>query len=115
MPRATTGEAFRGSLPLVHAFQTSSHRKSRLEHILVRVQEEDGAAGWGEIASPSDPYYCPEPVDICWLTLDRYLAPALVGASWDHPVEDRAHKAKNHRHRFAKAGLDIACWDLWSR
>jgi len=115
VPRVTTVEAFRVSLPLVHAFQTSSHRKSHLEHILVRVEDEDGAVGWGEIASPTDPYYSAETVDICWLTLQRYLAPALLGASWDHPVEVGARWARVRGHHFAKAGLDIACWDLWSR
>jgi o-succinylbenzoate synthase len=115
VPRVTTVEAFRVSLPLVHAFQTSSHRKTHLEHILVRVGDEDGAAGWGEIASPSDPYYCAETVDICWLTLERHLAPVLSGAAWDHPAEVGALWARIRGHHFAKAGLDIACWDLWSR
>ncbi|WP_329234392.1 o-succinylbenzoate synthase [Actinoallomurus sp. NBC_01490] len=115
MPRVTTVEAFRLSLPLVHAFQTSSHRKTHLEHILVRVADADGAVGWGEIASPSDPYYCSETVDICRLTLQRYLAPALRGADWDHPVQVGALWKRIRGHHFAKAGLDIACWDLWSR
>jgi O-succinylbenzoate synthase len=115
VPRVSTIEAFRVSLPLVHAFQTSSHRKSHLEHILVRAQDADGTVGWGEIASPSDPYYCPETVDGCWLTVERYLAPALLGAEWDHPAEVGALWARVRGHHFAKAGLDIACWDLWSR
>jgi o-succinylbenzoate synthase len=115
VPRVTAIEAFRVGLPLVHAFQTSSHRKSALEHILVRVRDDDGAVGWGEIASPSDPYYCPETVDICWLTLGRYLAPALLGADWTHPAEVGALWARIRGHNFAKAGPEIACWDLWSR
>lgn len=115
MPRVTSVEAFRVSLPLVHSFQTSSHRKSHLEHILVRVADADGAVGWGEIASPSDPYYCPETVEICRLMLARYLAPALLGTSWDHPVEVGTRWRRIRGHHFAKAGLDIACWDLWSR
>jgi O-succinylbenzoate synthase len=115
VPRVSAIEAFRVSLPLVHAFETSSHRKSRLEHILVRVRDTDGAAGWGEIASPSDPYYAAETVDICWLVLERYLAPALLGASWDHPNEVGGRWARIRGHQFAKAGLDIACWDLWSQ
>lgn len=115
MPRVIRVEAFRVSLPLVHAFQTSSHRKSRLEHILLRVADEDGGVGWGEIASPSDPYYCAETVDGCRLIVERYLAPALLGAEWDHPSQVGALWAKVRGHHFAKAGLDIACWDLWSR
>ena len=115
MPTIATVEAFRVSLPLVHTFQTSSHRKSHLEHIVVRVADADGAAGWGEIASPSDPYYCPETVDTCWFMLQRYLAPALAGTAWDHPSEAGAAWARIRGHHFAKAGLDIACWDLWTR
>ncbi len=115
MPRVTRVEAFRVSLPLVRAFETSSHRKSHLEHILLRVESPDGAVGWGEIASPSDPYYCPETVEDCWATSARYLAPALVGEEWDHPSEVGELWARIRGHNFAKAGLDIACWDLWSR
>ena len=115
MPKVTRIEAFRVSLPLVHAFETSSHRKSHLEHILVRVESADGVTGWGEIASPTDPYYCPETVDDCWLTLGRYLAPALLGQEWDHPSEVGALWARIRGHHFAKAGPDVACWDLWSR
>lgn len=115
MPIVTTLEAFRVSLPLVRAFETSSHRKTHLEHILVRAEDKDGAIGWGEIASPSDPYYCPETVDGCWWTLERYLGPALLGAHWDHPSEVAELWSRIRGHHFAKAGPDIACWDLWSR
>lgn len=115
MPTVAAVEAFRVSLPLVHTFQTSSHRKSHLEHIVVRVTDADGAEGWGEIASPSDPYFCPETVETCWMMLRRYLAPALIGASWDDPSEAGRAWARIRGHHFAKAGLDIACWDLWAR
>lgn len=115
MPRVSKIEAFRVSLPLVHAFQTSSHRKTHLEHILLRVEDASGATGWGEIASPSDPYYCPETTDDCWLITERYLAPLLSGAAWDHPSEVSGLWRRVRGHNFAKAGLEIACWDLWAR
>lgn len=115
MTRIHTVEAFRVSLPLVHSFQTSSHRKTHLEHIVVRITDADGAVGWGEIASPSDPYYCPETVDTCLLVLRRYLAPALLDGEWGHPAQAGDVWARVRGHRFAKAGLDMACWDLHSR
>jgi O-succinylbenzoate synthase len=108
-------ESFRVSLPLVRAFETSSHRKAYLEHILIRIEDGDGAVGWGEIASPSDPYYSPETVDDCLLMVERYLAPALVGAGWEHPAEVGALWARIRGHNFAKAGVEMACWDLWCR
>ncbi|GAA0321158.1 o-succinylbenzoate synthase [Actinoallomurus spadix] len=115
MPRVSKIEAFRVSLPLVRAFETSSHRKAYLEHILVRVQDGDGMVGWGEIASPSDPYYCPETVEDCLLMADRYLAPALLAADWTHPGDVGAVWARIRGHEFAKAGFEMACWDLWCR
>lgn len=108
-------EAFRVALPLVHQFQTSSHRKSTLEHILVRITDTDGGTGWGEIASPSDPYYCPETTDTGWLMLERYLAPALLGADWSHPSEATSLLDRVRGNNFAKAGIDIAAWDLHAR
>ena len=61
-------------LPLIRPFQTSSSRKVHLDHILVRVDTDSGT-GWGECASPSDPYYCPETTETCWHILKDFLAP----------------------------------------
>jgi O-succinylbenzoate synthase len=108
-------QGYRLRLPLVHEFETSSHRKSFLEHVLVRVEGPDGAVGWGEVASPSDPYYAPDTIDTGWLILRRYLVPSLLASEWEHPRDVGRCWARVRGHHFAKAGLDIACWDLWSR
>lgn len=108
-------EAFRVRLPLVHEFETSSHRKSYLEHILVRLEADDGVVGWGEIASPSAPFYSSETVDTCWWVLRHYLGPALLAHDWDDPADARRAWARVRGHAFAKAGLDIAAWDLACR
>ncbi|WGW10944.1 o-succinylbenzoate synthase [Saxibacter everestensis] len=101
-------------LPLVHQFQTSSHRKAHLDHILVRLVDESGVVGWGEIASPSDPFYCPETVETCWLIAEKYLLPAVLGAEWEHPAEVPALWRKVRGHRFAAAGIDAAAWTLFA-
>lgn len=102
-------------LPLVHEFETSSGRKGHMEHILVTVTDVAGAVGWGECACQSDPYYNEENVETCWLMLRDYLAPALVGVEWETPGEayETGHRVRGNL--FARAGLDIACWDLFSR
>jgi O-succinylbenzoate synthase len=113
--RVTKVDLYRISLPLVHEFETSSHRKSAIEHILVRMTDESGECGWGEIASPSDPYYCAETVDTAELIARRYLVPLTLGHISTHPQElaDRWQIVRGHE--FAKAGFDIAAWDLWSK
>jgi O-succinylbenzoate synthase len=101
-------------LPLVRPFQTSSSRKDHLDHILVRI-DAGGVIGWGECASPSDPFYCPETTETCWHILKDFLASAVLGRNWSTIVElvglYRSVKGNN----FAKAGLEMACWDALAR
>jgi o-succinylbenzoate synthase len=102
-------------LPLVHEFETSSHRKSHLDHIVVRAATSDGVLGWGECASPSQPYYCAETVATCWDVLLEHLVPLLLGRPWEHPSDASALLAKVVGNNFARAGLEMACWDLYCR
>jgi o-succinylbenzoate synthase len=102
-------------LPLVRPFTTSSHTKDHLEHIIVRLRSGDGAEGWGECASPSDPFYCAETVETCWHIMRDFLAPALLGQRWDAPADVAALWQKVRGNNFAKAGIEMACWDLAAR
>ena len=112
--RVTSARLHRVRLPLVHAFRTSSHRKAELDHILVELEDASGAVGWGEIASPSDPYYAPETVESCWHIAERYLLPAVLGQEWDEPEQVSRLWSKVRGNQFAKAGVDVAAWVLWA-
>ncbi|MGG1908947.1 hypothetical protein AB1285_17580 [Microbacterium sp. NRRL B-14842] len=101
--------------PLRHSFETSSHRKSGIEHVLVEVTDADGQTGWGEIASPSDPFYGAETTVTAWEIATRYLVPALLRADGDEPAALEASWARVRGHEFAKAGFSGAVWDLSSR
>lgn len=110
--RVTEARLQRVRLPLVHEFQTSSHRKTHLDHILVRLQAADGSTAWGEIASPSDPFYAAETVDTCWVVAEKYVLPALVGHEWTTPAEASASWSRVRGNFFARAGVDAAVWSL---
>src|ERR1700693_1621235 len=97
-------------LPLVRPFQTSSSRKEHLDHILVRIVA-GGVVGWGECASPSDPYYCPETTETCWHILKDFLAPRVVGRDWESIDDLIALFGPIKGNQFARAGLEMACWD----
>jgi o-succinylbenzoate synthase len=112
--RAVEISLHRARLPLVHGFETSSHRKAELEHVLVRFTDESGTVGWGEIASPSAPYFCSENVETAWSIASDYLAPAILGASWEEPAELSALLRRIRGNYFAIAGFDMAGWVLWS-
>ncbi len=112
--QVTGAELFLVRLPLVREFTTSSHRKAFLEHVLVRVEDRDGAVGWGEIASPSGPFFAAETVETCWSITTEHLLPRLLGAEWEHPRDAAAAWAAVRGNEFAKAGVDMACWTLWT-
>jgi o-succinylbenzoate synthase len=112
--KITAARLHRVRMPLVHGFQTSSHRKTFLDHILVELEDASGAVGWGEIASSSDPYYAPETVETCWHIASHYLLPAVIGQAWDRPEQVTQLWAKVRGNQFAKAGVDVAAWVLWS-
>jgi o-succinylbenzoate synthase len=108
-------DLFLARLPLLRPFTTSSHAKDHLEHILLRVHDQNGAEGWGECASASDPYYCAETTETSWHILRDFLLPGLLGVEWRHPDEAAATWKKVRGNNFAKAGLEMACWDLFCR
>jgi O-succinylbenzoate synthase len=108
-------ELYMARLPLVRPFTTSSHTKHHLEHILIRVRDQDGAEGWGECASASDPYYCSETSETSWHILRDFLVPGLLGHPFDTAQQAAATWSKVRGNNFAKAGLEMACWDLLTR
>jgi O-succinylbenzoate synthase len=101
-------------LPLVRPFQTSSSRKSYLDHIVVRIVA-GGVAGWGECASPSDPYYCPETTETCWHILHDFLGPLVLGREWATIDELVGLYRQVKGNAFARSGLEMACWDALAR
>jgi O-succinylbenzoate synthase len=113
--RLESVELFLARLPLLRPFTTSSHTKDHLEHILIRVRDADGAEGWGECASPSDPFYCSETSESSWHILRDFLVPGLLGVRWEHPDDAATTWQKVRGNNFAKAGLEMACWDLYAR
>ncbi|WP_235934477.1 o-succinylbenzoate synthase [Agromyces humi] len=110
--RVVEAGLYRVRMPLVHGFETSSHRKNEIEHVLVRLRDADGHVGWGEIASPSAPYFGAETTDTCWIIASSVLLPALVGSEWESPAGAASAWRRVRGNRFAIAGVDAAVWAL---
>lgn len=109
--RIERAELFVVRLPMIRSFATSSSQKTHQAHILVKLHA-GGLVGWGECASPGDPYYCEETTETCWHVLKDFLLPLTLGHEWAGAEELAARYAKVKRHNFAKAGLEMAAWDL---
>ncbi len=102
-------------LPLILPFETSSSVKDSIQHILVRVEDDHGGEGWGECASPADPYYCPETTGTCWHILRDFLVPSVLGKPWETIDDLVRHFGPIKGNGFARAGVEMACWDLLAR
>jgi O-succinylbenzoate synthase len=100
------------NLPLVHFFETSFGRTYERRIILVRVEDTDGAEGWGEITCGETPSYSEEWTDSAWVTTEKILAPMVVGKRVTNAGSVWELIKKVRGHRMSKAGIETACWDL---
>ena len=101
-------------LPLVSFFETSFGRSYDRTFLLTRV-EGDGHEGWGEAVAEANPYYSSETTETAWHIITGFLAPRLIGHTFDHPrdIFDALRPVRGHN--MAKACLEMACWDLYAR
>jgi muconate cycloisomerase len=89
--------------------------------VLVRLETEDGAVGWGEATPLSDwggdfgRRYGETPQTVCHV-IEDVLAPQLRGVDvWDTGELDRRAGEAIRGHPYARAALDIAVWDARGR
>ena len=99
-------------LPLIHPFETSFGKTTQRHILLVRVIDKDGAEGWGECTAGEGPFYSYEWVETAWPTLAKYLGPSVMGREIGAAAEVWKLMRAFRGHRMAKAGLEIAIWDL---
>ena len=98
-------------LPLVAFFETSFGRMYDKNFILVSL-DGDGGEGLGECVADVDPYYSPETNVTAWHTIKDFLAPLLLGRTFEHP---RDVFPALPGHNMAKAAVEMAAWDLAAR
>ena len=102
------------AMPLVYPFRTAYGDDDCIESVLVRMESGD-AYGWGETTPWRAPGYSSEWAASAFLLMRDWLGPALIGkeiASGD-ALQGELNGFKGNY--FAKAGLDLAWWDLHAR
>jgi len=98
-------------LPYVHFFETSFGREYDREFILVKVQAE-GLTGWGECVASERPLYSEETTETEWHVLKDFLIPTLFRYKDSDPVSFYWKVKPFRGNPMAKAGLELALWDL---
>ena len=103
-------------LALRRPFRISSGTRHELRVLLVRLRSADGTRVWAECVAEERPEYSPETVDTAWIALSEWLAPLVVGRSFDHPAAVDPLLADAVRgHRMARAALEMGAWNLAAR
>ena len=103
-------------LALRRPFRISSGTRHELRVLLVRLRSSDGTRVWSECVAEERPAYSPETVDTAWIALSEWLAPLVVGRSFDHPAAVDPLLADAVRgHRMARAALEMGAWNLAAR
>lgn len=95
-------------------FETSFGATLDREAILVRVACE-GLEGWGECVAGARPDYSYETTVTAWHLLTDFLAPAILSQDLETVAQYEEAVRSLRGHPMAKAGLEIALWDLLAR
>ena len=113
MPRVRSLELYEVWMPLKSEFRTSFGSTRLRPAILVRVEGEGGEHGWGEVVAGEGPWYSYETVWTAWHVIVDFIAPML--GSVEGPSDFRERTARIRGHNMAKAGVEMALWDLEAR
>ncbi len=101
-------------LPLREIFEISSGARQNRRVLLLRVESE-GAVGWGECVAAEDPGYSYETTETAWHVLTDFLLPPLVGHEMGGPEEILEPVSWVRGHQMARAGIEMAIWDLHAK
>jgi len=101
-------------MPLRSPFETSFGRNLSRDCVLILVKAE-GLEGYGECVADWEPGYSSETVGTEWHILKEFILPVMVGAEINDPQEFREKVKWIRGHRMAKAGLEMALWDLYGK
>ena len=98
-------------MELRSAFETSFGRIHTRDCIILEVQA-GGLTGLGECVADFDPGYSYETSRTAWHILQDFLIPAVLGKEIENPQALQRRLDFVRGHPMAKAGLEMAAWDL---
>ena len=74
--------------------------------------DDKGNEGWGEVTCGETPSYCEEWTDSAWVTIEKILAPMVIGKEVETASQIWNLMKRVRGNRMAKSGIETACWDL---
>lgn len=101
-------------MPYVTPFQTSRWEETGHECILVYIQAH-GLEAWGECAATPQCAYSYETTTTNWHILSDFIIPDVFSCNPDTIEDYRNSVAHINGHPMAKAGMEMALWDLYGK
>lgn len=101
-------------MPYVHYFETSFGREESRTFIIIKALAE-GEFGYGEVVADSVPFYSYETTSTAWTVLKEFLIPTVFKFRITDPRVFHEKVQKFRGHPMAKAGLELALWDLFAK
>ena len=99
------------SMPLVAPFETSFGRETDRQCVLITLQAE-GLTGYGECVATRDPGYNYETSGTAWHILKDFIAALILNQEVTDALDFQNRVAGIRGHSLAKAGVEMALWDL---
>ena len=107
-------DLFHVAMPLIYPWRTAYGDDYVIESVLVRMTSGD-FVGWGETSPLAAPTYSPEWAAGVFHVTKTWLAPRLIGLDIASGAQLQERLALVKGNPFAKAGLDLAWWDLHAK
>src|SRR5512135_2825948 len=104
-------EVYYVALPLIYPWKTAYGEDADIHSVLVRLSSE-GQEGWGETTPFFAPTYSPETASSAFFLISELFGPRLVGKEWTTAAALRGELAVFKGNPFAKAGIELAWWNL---
>jgi o-succinylbenzoate synthase len=101
-------------VPFVEPFRISNGIVAEKESILVEATSDDGVVGWGECSPMSGSFYSADTPDSSWQALTEMI-PQLLESGAVEPQKTYRRLRHLPGDAFAKAGIEGALWDVYSR
>ncbi|AYF99897.1 o-succinylbenzoate synthase [Lactococcus allomyrinae] len=98
-------------LPMKFNFKTAKGEVKYRDTIILKVEDDMGLVGFGEVVSFTTPFYTSEIFENSWEKLEKDYIPNLLARSISHPFD--IHQRFAHALPMAIAGLENALLDLY--
>jgi O-succinylbenzoate synthase len=100
-------------LPLREPFRISSGVVDERRIALLELADVDGVTAWSECVAGEHPNYSPETIDTAWHAITEWVAPRVLGRSFNDPREIFPVLECDFRgHLMAKAAVEMGAWVL---